>query len=956
MRRSPPAQVAQVHTIRWKRLTKADAAASVHLFRPRGFPFHALNTLAFSAASYGRLGIRLFERGTESLLAPAVEGNDYRGTLTLKGEGFVREHGAAREFMFTGPSWSRPASFDGGGRRLRSVRTMDDSTRMEPVHDHDHAAGLVPPALPVPEAQQQPRGSVGRAEALRRLQGGPRRQLLGLREDQSERLFESFWPSVWESVTGGDDFDRDTPTSIVTYGTELAYVGIKVARQITLGSLLVISGHNHSTPAFHAISTLMDELSIEHALYKRQLTAEVVDELYVLPDVVHYQFLGIETFHQVANLGAAFIPYFGRLLAKARVTFLAVIPPATLKLIAALLHPNAPPGHAGVFSGMVHQALKRAGVSDFEVTLLDASETDTAAVVPRRVLRVDILSARHEVKVDCGSRRMHLEREHNEVKLVSSSGDAQEHLLHRAHAAVSLSYVLALRATSAETRSGYLKQYMDMRQQDDMCPVNVLVSDGRLAVVNLLRETPQVLLQAVHSHTFAKSSATLVNDTLQQLGGLLATPFSLMEHSSGKGNLSMGIARKFPNDTVISVEESASHAEGHWSHIKKNKGPFNNIVCNIKPGVTLMSKLLESPEVLRYQFVGLEHIVSYARKGKSGELGEILGTAFGTGVTTFLQLPSNRALSVAMATLYPRMVTKTQRRQILGPAAVPMPGLVDLEKHFVAEITRLAQQAPTLSGAKGVSVEDHKASNLSNHISVRPHLVPAVQDADGYVPSWRLLRVDVRKLEFQVNHHFDYRIDGHDRKYQMHIESNSTTEWRVYLTRRHDKWRIPYKIINSITLIALLRMGLMGDIKKRFYEQFLRMPIYEDMAPWNIVFRGGQLEYIDYDTKDNTLTKVLPFAYQIMAALMNYERTVNDFGHCTGHARNEFGLSFISHCVRSNFDGPCKESRYPVPCGDFSCRESYPGTAHGHVMRACVPLQKANASSCLVVADFAPCC
>ena len=35
------------------------------------------------------------------------------------------------------------------------------------------------------------------------------------------------------------------------------------------------------------------------------------------------------------------------------------------------------------------------------------------------------------------------------------------------------------------------------------------------------------------------------------------------------------------------------------------------------------------------------------------------------------------------------------------------------------------------------------------------------------------------------------------------------------------------------------------------------------MAPWNIVFRGGSLEYIDYDTKDHPLTKILPFAYQV---------------------------------------------------------------------------------------------
>ena len=175
-----------------------------------------------------------------------------------------------------------------------------------------------------------------------------------------------------------------------------------------------------------------------------------------------------------------------------------------------------------------------------------------------------------------------------------------------------------------------------------------------------------------------------------------------------------------------------------------------------------------------------------------------------------------------------------------------------------------------------------------------------------------------------MNHHFDYRLDGHKRKYQMHIESNSTKEWKVYLTRKHDSWTIPYKEIKSITLIALLRMGLLPEIKDWFYGMFLELPMYEDMAPWNIVFESGKLEYIDYDTKDHPLTAVLPFAYQIIAALMNYERTVNDFGHCRGHGTNEYNVAFVSHCVKSNFNGPCPESRYPVACGDNTCRESYP--------------------------------
>ncbi len=57
---------------------------------------------------------------------------------------------------------------------------------------------------------------------------------------------------------------------------------------------------------------------------------------------------------------------------------------------------------------------------------------------------------------------------------------------------------------------------------------------------------------------------------------------------------------------------------------------------------------------------------------------------------------------------------------------------------------------------------------------------------------------------------------------------------------------------------------------------------------------------------------------------MNYERTVSDFGKCNGHATNAYNFPFISHCVRSAFLERCTDSRFPVACGDRTCRRSYP--------------------------------
>lgn len=42
-----------------------------------------------------------------------------------------------------------------------------------------------------------------------------------------------------------------------------------------------------------------------------------------------------------------------------------------------------------------------------------------------------------------------------------------------------------------------------------------------------------------------------------------------------------------------------------------------------------------------------------------------------------------------------------------------------------------------------------------------------------------------------------------------------------------------------------------------------------------------------------------------MASLMNFERTLRDFGRCPGHGKNNYNIPYVSHCVGSDFKGPC---------------------------------------------------
>ena len=102
----------------------------------------------------------------------------------------------------------------------------------------------------------------------------------------------------------------------------------------------------------------------------------------------------------------------------------------------------------------------------------------------------------------------------------------------------------------------------------------------------------------------------------------------------------------------------------------------------------------------------------------------------------------------------------------------------------------------------------------------------------------------------------------------------------------------------GLTLISILRLGITDETRDRLYRcptsscsssrclsdpspsfarvcsSFLDMPLYEDMAPWNIFFEAGKLIYIDYDTRNLHFDEAVPMAYQVIEVLMNYKRTV----------------------------------------------------------------------------------
>ncbi|ESP05186.1 hypothetical protein LOTGIDRAFT_151993 [Lottia gigantea] len=207
-------------------------------------------------------------------------------------------------------------------------------------------------------------------------------------------------------------------------------------------------------------------------------------------------------------------------------------------------------------------------------------------------------------------------------------------------------------------------------------------------------------------------------------------------------------------------------------------------------------------------------------------------------------------------------------------------------------------------------------------INITTEILPSINSNNIVLP-WKLVRIDIQQLNVKVGHHFDFEEDGHERSYNQHVKSENKTQYNVYLVRETDQFVIPFGNVNAITVIALLRMGLIEQQIELCYKKFLHLPLYEDMATWNIVFRHGNLEYIDFDTKNTFYDKIVPSAAQIIAVLINYKRTLLDLDKCGEKAETSLGFNYISECVGSEFNGPCPDLAYQVPCGDHTCRSSY---------------------------------
>jgi len=480
------------------------------------------------------------------------------------------------------------------------------------------------------------------------------------------------------------------------------------------------------------------------------------------------------------------------------------------------------------------------------------------------------------------------------------------------------------------------------------------------AVVNAGRGSDWATERGASRLLFHLLKAELERHEEDLAGGL----FSLAVHGSGFGVLPALIGAHFKNSTVLAIEPDSAKSAAASSMLAE-LGIAN--VYALSPRAELdhagivVKNLADSPELLHFQVVSRSVLDLLAQAASVEEWGAMAGDLLSVALTTFVNVPPAAQVSLAFRLVFgpPPRHPSLSLPSLGGGGGDGDGGAFSIASHPTKafrgfESLLLLGHAHTSAGFTAVDIEpiryeEPSRDNRGNAVLLESPLTP-------------LVRCDVRNASRPVHHHFESSKDGHTRTYTLVVAVNESLTLStlpslrgaqpllqplpagchhahrrvtcVTLYRDKDGWRIPYEKVHGVTLIAALRLGLERRQRDRLFSGFLHLPLYEDMAPWNMVLLGEGLGYIDFDTRSVTFDKSLSQVYALMTVLMNYKRTVADFEKCGGKAATVYSLPFVSDCVgrsssrsssgSSSGGAPtCTDVALPVPCTDGRCHGDF---------------------------------
>ena len=364
--------------------------------------------------------------------------------------------------------------------------------------------------------------------------------------------------------------------------------------------------------------------------------------------------------------------------------------------------------------------------------------------------------------------------------------------------------------------------------------------------------------------------------------------FSMLHLNSGTGELSNLIAQTNIYSTIISIEGSEENFAIHDDYVHENQ-IYNNLVCRKSPRIELFDIIRQSPEFFQYVLVTNPKHVLQIRPYTEYNVQTYFSRAVTLGINTFFELPSSEMISLLATTFYP---------ESLQPGSISF----ELDDHplnyWKQSSLRFISSVIKGEGLHEIEIQQLPKTN----------------------PSFEFIQVKTLNMSRIVGHHFklpENFNERHKRQYELNHYYGKT-----YLIRQEDESYISYDEF-GISLVAALRMNPSEETKERLYKQFVSLPIYEDMAPWNIQFKAGNLQYVDKDSSESSFDWLLPYAYQFLISLINWKETIRQFDHCTGRGIEINGAPMVGSCMSDIPNNKCKDPDYPIPCADDKCYPTF---------------------------------
>ncbi|CAI9725747.1 Hypothetical predicted protein [Octopus vulgaris] len=682
-----------------------------------------------------------------------------------------------------------------------------------------------------------------------------------------EKRFDRLWKAIQHLFPSEWDAGKSSFTMLTFGSLHMTFFAAKIGLLYPQSVVVNVVLQKHAI----AMESYRNVLTTNVMMAVNDVDADVVATLYSKASLFKFQVLDQHIFSNVLPLKEQFVNHLGQLLSLAEVSVLELPPFDHFIEVSYLFGIDMFEVHSQKYwiKSFINRAVTSVNGIVQEIVIL---KTDNFRQPTVLLVKMEYLQ--REVNFYCNQSKtvFTFNRLIFPLPYLHIGNDKKFQASNR----IGLPVLLSLNLKEYE-RKRLLKNYLSLSVQPDMCPSYIEWDYKGLTYCSWNKENINYNKLFYNELSDIKSTAEVLAKETK-----LSTDFSFMEYNS-KGKIITELATVYKNSTFIAMVQDNLTANNIYK-ISESKFLDNLAITVNRFDNIYIRKLLKSPEFLRFQYIGYESFLNLVDSYSKQQLNSMLNILISLSISTVILQPSAKILSLAMVTFYPE-----------------------------------SQWNPYQTKHPDESQDNQTDKSIQVTTTVKG---PFYSDTRDLLP-WNLVRIDVKHLIRQVDHHFESFRDGHSRKYSLHCNSTNSHHYDVYLQRKTDGFIIPYGDVHTITLITLLRSGLLPKIRHKLYKNFLQLPLYEDMAPWNIVFSAGHLEYIDYDTRNKTYTSFVPLLYQLLALLMNYKRTVADFGQCKGNSRTQFGFGLISDCVASNFSGPCLDSQKPVPCADFTCRSTY---------------------------------